>query len=123
MKYILLVLTSSYLASCIPVPPPHPAVVAVRQEEELLPVYLKSPHIFNTHLQQVLPLTSLLHQGEQPVIFLHITVNLVLLLDICEILLTCLRGLTVTILGCDSEVLALISRPGEYLCGLHLFLS
>lgn len=67
MKSILLVLTSTYLASCIPVPPPHPAVLAVRREEELLPLYLKSPTIFNPHLQEVLPLTSLLHNGEQPV--------------------------------------------------------
>ncbi|XP_026327649.1 sodium channel protein Nach-like [Hyposmocoma kahamanoa] len=67
MKSILLVLTSTYLASCTPIPPPHPVVVAVRQEEELLPLYLKSPHNFNPHLQQILPLTSLLHHGEKPV--------------------------------------------------------
>lgn len=77
MKSILLVLTSTYLASCIPIPPPHPAVVAVRQEEELLPLYLKSSKIFNPHLQQILPLTSLLHYGEQPVIFLHFRVHVV----------------------------------------------
>ncbi|VVC89335.1 unnamed protein product [Leptidea sinapis] len=63
MRVTLLVLSSAYLASCIP--PPHPAVVAVRQAEELLPPHLRSPALSNPHLQRVLPLTSLLHNGEQ----------------------------------------------------------
>lgn len=91
MKPILLVLTSTYLASCIPIPPPHPAVVAVRQEEELLPLYLRSPHNFNPHLQEVLPLTSLLHRGEKPVSFLYFKVHLVLdyyEISVCNIFYT-----------------------------------
>ncbi|KAJ2949045.1 hypothetical protein O0L34_g5986 [Tuta absoluta] len=65
MKSILLVLTSSYLASCLP--PPHPAVVQVRREEEQLPFYLRSRALWNPNLQEVLPLSSLLHEGETPV--------------------------------------------------------
>ncbi|XP_049873901.1 uncharacterized protein LOC126372252 [Pectinophora gossypiella] len=65
MKSILLVLTSTYLATCLP--PPHPAVVAVRRQEEQLPPHLRSPTLWNPHLQEILPLTSLLHEGESPV--------------------------------------------------------
>ncbi|KAI5644287.1 hypothetical protein NE865_03656 [Phthorimaea operculella] len=65
MKSVLLVLTSSYLASCLP--PPHPAVVQVRREEEQLPFYLRSRTLWNPNLQEVLPLSSLLHEGETPV--------------------------------------------------------
>lgn len=65
MKSLLLLLTSAYLASCLP--PPHPAVVAVRREEELLPPHLRSPALHNPRLREILPLTSLLHHGEMVV--------------------------------------------------------
>ncbi|CAH1638186.1 unnamed protein product [Spodoptera littoralis] len=59
---VLLLTTCSCLVSSIP--PPHPDVLAVRQEEERLPPILRSPALRNPHLLQVLPLTSLLHKGE-----------------------------------------------------------
>ncbi|CAK1580234.1 unnamed protein product [Parnassius mnemosyne] len=62
---LLLLMTSMYLVDSIP--PPHPAVVAVREEEEHLPTHLRSPALHNPHLQEILPLTSLLHSGEKPV--------------------------------------------------------
>ncbi|KPJ05330.1 hypothetical protein RR46_00597 [Papilio xuthus] len=62
---IALLLLSCYLVSCFP--PPHPAVVQVRLEEELLPEELRSPALRNPHLQEILPLTSVLHEGEKPV--------------------------------------------------------
>ncbi|KAF9418788.1 hypothetical protein HW555_004455 [Spodoptera exigua] len=64
MKSLVLLLTTcSCLVSSIP--PPHPDVLAVRQEEERLPPILRSPALRNPHLLQVLPLTSLLHKGEK----------------------------------------------------------
>ncbi|XP_013186816.1 uncharacterized protein LOC106132048 [Amyelois transitella] len=63
MKHLVLLLSSCYLASCIP--PPHPAVVQVRHEEEQLPGHLRSPALHNPHLREVLPLASLLHHGEK----------------------------------------------------------
>ncbi|CAG4956007.1 uncharacterized protein LOC123696298 [Colias croceus] len=65
IKSIVLLLTSTYLANGIP--PPHPAVVAVRHAEEQLPFHLRSPALWNRNLQEVLPLTSLLHNGEKAV--------------------------------------------------------
>ncbi|CAK1551058.1 unnamed protein product [Leptosia nina] len=65
LRVTFLVLTSAYLASCLP--PPHPAVVAVRQAEELLPSHLRSPALRNPHLQDILSLTSVLHPGENAV--------------------------------------------------------
>ncbi|KPJ08432.1 hypothetical protein RR48_12185 [Papilio machaon] len=62
---IAFLLSCTYLASCFP--PPHPAVVQVRLEEERLPEDLRSPALRNPHLQEILPLTSVLHEGEKPV--------------------------------------------------------
>ncbi|CAH2048608.1 unnamed protein product, partial [Iphiclides podalirius] len=62
---IVLLISCACFVDCIP--PPHPAVVAVRQEEELLPVHLRSPALHNPHLQELLQLTSVLHSGEKPV--------------------------------------------------------
>ncbi|XP_028043081.1 uncharacterized protein LOC114252695 [Bombyx mandarina] len=62
MKYILIVLSCAFLVNC---QPPHPDVVAVRQQEEHLPPHLRSPVLHNPNLQEVLPLTSLLHNGEK----------------------------------------------------------
>nr|XP_026492272.1 uncharacterized protein LOC113397955 [Vanessa tameamea] len=64
-RIIFLILASTAIVNCIP--PPHPAVVAVRQAESLLPPHLKSPALRNPHLLQALELTSLLHNGEKPV--------------------------------------------------------
>ncbi|XP_047533408.1 pickpocket protein 19-like [Vanessa atalanta] len=64
-RVISLILASIAIVNCIP--PPHPAVVAVRQAESLLPPHLKSPALRNPHLLQALELTSLLHNGEKPV--------------------------------------------------------
>ncbi|RVE42928.1 hypothetical protein evm_012427 [Chilo suppressalis] len=61
MRALFLIISSITLVKCHP---PHPAVVAVRQEEERLPPYLRSQALHNPHLQQILPLTSLLHDGE-----------------------------------------------------------
>ncbi|KAL4713993.1 hypothetical protein ACJJTC_005624 [Scirpophaga incertulas] len=66
MRILILVL-SMYTNSIWCLPPPHPAVVAVRREEERLPPHLRSPALFNPHLREVLPLTSVLHKGEKPV--------------------------------------------------------
>ncbi|XP_073956890.1 uncharacterized protein [Choristoneura fumiferana] len=63
LKSVYLLLTTTWLASCLP--PPHPKVVAVRQEEEYLPQHLRSRALHNPHLREILPLTSLLHSGEQ----------------------------------------------------------
>ncbi|KAL0838872.1 hypothetical protein ABMA28_016897 [Loxostege sticticalis] len=62
MRVILLLLSTTTLAWCYP---PHPAVVAVRHEEEKLPPHLRSHALHNPHLQNILPLTSLLHKGEK----------------------------------------------------------
>lgn len=51
-----------HLVNCLP--PPHPDVEAVRLEEEQLPPNLRSPALHNPNLQEVLPLSSLLHNGE-----------------------------------------------------------
>ncbi|CAH0715590.1 unnamed protein product, partial [Brenthis ino] len=64
-RIALLVLASTALVSCLP--PPHPAVIAVRQAEELLPPHQRSPALRNPHLLHTLELTSLLHKGENPV--------------------------------------------------------
>ncbi|CAF4917439.1 unnamed protein product [Pieris macdunnoughi] len=66
---MLLKCTVLFLSVCLVgcLPPPHPAVVAVRQSEELLPPHLRSPALRNPHLQEILPLTSLLHHGENVV--------------------------------------------------------
>ncbi|CAH2096241.1 unnamed protein product [Euphydryas editha] len=61
----VLILATTTIVNCIP--PPHPAVVAVRQAEAHLPPHLKSPALRNPHLLHTLELTSLLHNGEQPV--------------------------------------------------------
>ncbi|XP_053609514.1 uncharacterized protein LOC128674710 [Plodia interpunctella] len=63
MKRLLLLLSTCYVASCMP--PPHPAVLQVRHEENQLPSHLRSPALHNPHLREVLPLASLLHQGEK----------------------------------------------------------
>ncbi|CAH0585758.1 unnamed protein product [Chrysodeixis includens] len=60
---VLLLTTCTCLVKCLP--PPHPDVLAVRREEELLPPILRSPALRNPHLLQVLPLASLLHKGEK----------------------------------------------------------
>ncbi|XP_072949203.1 uncharacterized protein [Epargyreus clarus] len=66
MKSALLFLAvSTHIAYCLP--PPHPAVVAVRLEEEQLPPQLRKPALRNPHLREILTLTSVLHQGEKPV--------------------------------------------------------
>ncbi|KAM3965322.1 uncharacterized protein ACR2FA_000712 [Aphomia sociella] len=63
MRRILLLLTGTYVVSCLP--PPHPAVVAVQREEELLPSFMRSPLLHNHRLMEILSLTSLLHEGEK----------------------------------------------------------
>lgn len=63
MKSLVFLLTTcTCLVRCLP--PPHPDVLAVRQEEERLHPLQRSPALRNPHLLQVLPLTSLLHKGE-----------------------------------------------------------
>ncbi|XP_028171309.1 uncharacterized protein LOC114360723 [Ostrinia furnacalis] len=62
MRLILLLLSIATPAWCYP---PHPAVVAVRHQEETLPPHLRSHALHNPHLQEILPLTSLLHKGEK----------------------------------------------------------
>ncbi|XP_063364332.1 uncharacterized protein LOC134652988 [Cydia amplana] len=62
-KSLFFVLASSWLVSCVP--PPHPAVIQARREEEFLPQHLRSRALYNPHLREVLPLSSLLHSGEQ----------------------------------------------------------
>ncbi|KAG6443735.1 hypothetical protein O3G_MSEX003021 [Manduca sexta] len=64
MKSVVLLLAMlTYMVKCLP--PPHPDVEAVRREEELLPPSLRSPALHNPHLQEILPLSSLLHKGEK----------------------------------------------------------
>nr|XP_034831991.1 uncharacterized protein LOC117988839 [Maniola hyperantus] len=62
---IFIILASAAAVICIP--PPHPAVVAVRHAEDLLPPEQRSPALRNPHLLHALQLTSLLHHGESPV--------------------------------------------------------
>ncbi|KAJ8731422.1 hypothetical protein PYW07_004586 [Mythimna separata] len=59
---VFLLTTCTSLVKCLP--PPHPDVLAVRREEERLHPLLRSPALRNPHLLQILPLTSLLHKGE-----------------------------------------------------------
>ncbi|XP_031766229.1 uncharacterized protein LOC113520766 [Galleria mellonella] len=65
MRRILLILMGLYLVNCLP--PPHPAVVAVLQQERQLPPHMRSPAFQNPHLLKLLSLTSLLHKGEKVV--------------------------------------------------------
>lgn len=63
MKTLVVLLTTcTCLVRCLP--PPHPDVLAVKWEEERLHPLQRSPALRNPHLRQVLPLTSLLHKGE-----------------------------------------------------------
>lgn len=61
----LLLLIITYTSLVYSLPPPHPDVLALRREEELLHPLLKSRALQNPHLLQQLPLTSLLHAGEK----------------------------------------------------------
>ncbi|XP_059048508.1 uncharacterized protein LOC131843779 [Achroia grisella] len=63
MRRTLLILMGLHLVNCLP--PPHPAVVQVLQEERQLPPYMRSRALQNPHLLKLLSLTSLLHKGEK----------------------------------------------------------
>ncbi|XP_041979635.1 uncharacterized protein LOC121733442 [Aricia agestis] len=61
---LLLLLAVIHASVAYPSGPPHPAVVAVRHEEEQLPPHLRKPAIFNPRVHAIISLTSLLHHGE-----------------------------------------------------------
>ncbi|GBP65396.1 hypothetical protein EVAR_103278_1 [Eumeta japonica] len=65
MKYALMIVASAFWATVSAIPPPHPRVLEAKEEERFLPDHLRSPAWRNPHLRQVLPLTSLLHNGEK----------------------------------------------------------
>ncbi|XP_037970627.2 global transcription regulator sge1 [Plutella xylostella] len=68
MQPILVLLATSCLAAALPAPPPpHPAVVTSDVESQALPVHLRKTAFTHPRLWDILPITSLLHEGESPV--------------------------------------------------------
>ncbi|CAB3221909.1 unnamed protein product [Arctia plantaginis] len=63
LSLVLLLATCTCLVNSLP--PPHPDVEAVRKEEELLHPLQRSQALRNPHLLKILPLSSLLHEGEK----------------------------------------------------------
>lgn len=54
---------SCVLVECAP--PPHPLVVQVRKEEAQILGSHRNPKLLNPYLREVLPLSTLLHPGEE----------------------------------------------------------